>query len=197
MDVCECDFGGKPFPNVEWPPNLPRGTKPPRIADLYPQETLYLDLDPPSRKSQVETEGSGEASRCRVVEKVTVTQRVVDIYCVRSFVIVRRKVSKKVIGAAIAGAGVVAVVAAPVLVTLHVVAAAGAAIIAGTGTGAVTAGGGLRTLSPKTRRDPATEEKSVYEKNDNEVKTRVYLEPGPWRACRDVDHTHMACVQHG
>lgn len=197
MNVSECDFTGKPFPNAEWPPGLPRGTKAPRIADLYPQPTRYLDLDPPARKSHVETDGSGASARCRVIDEVTVTQRVVHVYCVRSFAIVRKKVSKKVIGAAIAGVGVLTVVAAPVLVAAHVVAAAGAAIIGGAGTGAVTAGGGLRTLSPRTRRDPATEETSVYEKNDNEVRTQADSTHGPWRACRDVDHTHTVCLQHG
>jgi hypothetical protein len=145
----------------------------------------------------VETDGSGVAARCRVVDEVTVMQQVVHVYCVRSFAIVRKRVSKKAVGAAIAGVGLLTIVAAPVLVAAHVVAAAGAAIIGGAGTGAVTAGGGLRTLSPKTRRDAATEETTVYERDDNEVRTQVRSTPGTWRACRDVDHTHTACLHNG
>jgi hypothetical protein len=199
VKVDDCDFSAAPnFPGAEWPPNRPRGVKHTHIADIYVQKPRYVDLGPPTQSERVEIDsGSNGSVRCRIVKETTVTQRVIQVYCVKTFAPLRRKLTWKKVGVGVLVVGAVASLAVPVLWPLHIAALGAAGIIPAVGT-AATATGGILALSPSNERpDPRTEKSDTYEETTDETRGLVLRSTaGPWRSCRDTDSTHLECVQH-
>ncbi len=197
MKVDDCNFSTSPtYENAAWPLNAPSGADVTRVADMYSQGELYIDIAPPTKSVRVETElGPDGSVRCRLVEDTLLARRILRVFCVRTFVLLRRKLSKKALGVGVLAVGVGAGLAAPALVAAHIIGAAVAGILAGGSSGAAAAGGGILTLPPsKGRRDLRTEEKDVIELVDDAVQSDVRSTPGPWRPCRDTDSTHRECA---
>lgn len=200
MNVDDCDFSAAPdFPGAQWPPNRPPGAKPTHIADYYVQKPRYEDLGPSTQSERVEIDsGSNGSVRCRIVKETTVTQRVIQVYCVKTFAPLRRKLTWKKVGVGALVVAGVAALAVPVLWPIHIAALGAAGIIPAVGT-AATATGGVLALSPSNERpDPRTEKPDTYEQITDEPRSLVLRSTvGPWRSCRDTDSTHLECVQHG
>lgn len=199
MKVDDCDFSAKPvFENAGWPPETPPGVEVTRVADMYLQETRWVDVGSPTQSVRFETDsGPNDSARCRRVEETMVRQQILRIYCVKTFARSRKKLSRKMVGVGVLAVGVAATIACPILIPVHIAVAVTGALAAG-GAAATATGGGILTLPPnKARRDPRTEERGTYECLDPELRTDVRSTAGPWRSCRGTDSTHLECVQHG
>ena len=200
MNVDDCDFSAAPnFPNAEWPPNRPPGAKPTLIADIYVQKPRYEPLGTPTQSERVEIESGPNGSiRCRIVKETTVTQRVIQVYCVKTFAPLRRKLTWKKVGVGALVVAGVAGLAAPILWPLHIAVLGAAGIIPAVGTAATATGTVLSMAPSKERRDPRTEKPDTYEQITDETRSLVRRSAeGPWRSCRDTDSTHLECVHHG
>lgn len=195
-----CNFSGKPYP-ADWPPDTPRGVESPRVADMYFQAAEWVNLTHPGpcvrieiREKDPEPDGS---LQCRTVDDTKVTQQLVHIYCVKTFLRLRRKLSwKKVtMGGVVVGA---VAATAPVFFPVHLVAAAVATgMTVGGGSASALGGAILGTIRPgKPRRDPSSEEVHPYKCLEVQVRDRPPI-LGPWRPCHATDDTHQECVQHG
>jgi hypothetical protein len=198
MKVDDCNFSAPPaYENAAWPLNAPSGAKVRRVADMYSQGERYIDVTPPTTSVHVETQlGPDGSARCRLVEETLLARRILRVFCVRTFALLRRKLSKKALGVGVLAVGVGAGLAAPVLVAAHIISAVAAGILAGGSSGAAAAGGGILTLPPdRGRRDLRTEEKDAIELVDDAVQSDVRSTPGPWRPCRDTDSTHRECAR--
>jgi hypothetical protein len=194
-----CNFSGKPYP-ADWPPEMPGGVESPRVADMYFQDAKWVDLTHPAPSVHIEIEknpGPDGSLHCRTVDDTKVTQQLIHIYCVKTFLRVRRKLSWKrvTMGAVVVGA---VAMTAPVFFPVHLVAAAVAAgITAGGGSTSVLGGAILTIIRPgEARRDPSSEEVRPYERLEARVRDRPPI-LGPWRPCHATDKTHQECVQHG
>jgi len=200
MKVDDCDFSAAPvWPDAEWPRDRPSGVKPTRLADWHKQKPRYVDFGLPMQSERVETDSRPNGSvRCRIIEETTVTRQIIEVYCVKTFAFLRRKLSWKKVGVGVLAVGVVASAAVPILIPVHIAAAVIAGITTG-GAGATAAGGGMLALPPSgPRRDPRTEEKDTFEVTTTKPWNRVlHSKAGPWRSCRATNSTHLECVQHG
>jgi hypothetical protein len=199
VDVGECVFSAKPDArNVSWPPEPPLGDNSERVADMYVQATEWVDLSNPAPTARIETNpGPDGLVQCRIVDDTKVKQRVLRLYCVKTFVRLHRKVSWKNVVAGVVIVGGIAGTA-PFLLPVHLIAGAAVAAIAAGGGGASVAGGAVLTvLNPaKVRRDPRTEQLATYERLGDQVRDRP-PSVGPWRTCRSADGTHhRECEQH-
>jgi hypothetical protein len=168
-------------PRSRWPLNTPPEAEVTRVADMYLQESRYIDLGLPVQSVRVEMDSRpGGSPRCRLVEETTVTQQILRVYCVKTFALLRKKLSKKTVGFGVLAVGVAAAVVFPVLLAAHVVAATTAAIVAGGSAGASAIGGGILTLSPgKAPRNLATQEERVIELVDTDARSHVRSTAGP------------------
>jgi hypothetical protein len=197
VNVDDCNFSAKPvWENAVWPPDTPRGAKLTCVADYYEQKPRYENLGSPVRATRVETDsGPNGSARCRIIDETTVRQRVVRVYCVKKFAVLRKKLSKKAVGLGVLGLGVAATIACPILIPLHVAIVVAGSVGAGAAASTAT-GGAILALPPSdARRDPGTEEKLTYESRNTEERNRVLSsEKGSWRSCRDSDSTHLGCV---
>ena len=145
VTVDDCDFSAdRAFENAVWPLHTPSEAEVTRVADMYLQESRYIDLGLPVQSVRVEIDSRpGGSPRCRLVEETTVTQQILRVYCVKTFALLRKKLSKKTVGFGVRAVGVTAAVVFPVLLAAHVVAATTAAIVAGGSAGASATGGGI------------------------------------------------------
>jgi hypothetical protein len=146
VTVDDCDFSADPaFENAVWPLHTPSEAEVTRVADMYLQESRYISISgcPSNRCASRLTQDLAARRVCRLVEETTVTQQILRVYCVKTFALLRKKLSKKTVGFGVRAVGVTAAVVFPVLLAAHVVAATTAAIVAGGSAGASATGGGI------------------------------------------------------
>jgi hypothetical protein len=200
VDIGECVFSGQPTVSGKpWPQDTPAGVKSERVADMYVQTNKWVDIDNSIQSVCIETKPGPDGSVCcRIVDNTKVKQQLFRVYCVKSFLRTRRKLSGKKVVASVGILGAVAITA-PVILPVHLITAAALTAISAAGGGTSAASSVVLTVLNPTKpgRDLGSERiEPPYPCFENTQRDRPPV-IGPWRQCRDTDETHQECGQDG
>jgi len=162
---------------------------------MYVQTNEWVDIGKPIPSVRIETNPGPDGSvYCRIVDDTKIRQQLFRVYCVKTFLRTRRKLSLKKVAAGVVIVGAVAA-SAPFVLPVHlaVITAIGAAGTSTSGLGTAV----LTVLNPtKPGRDLGSEQIEPYPCFENTQRDRPPV-IGPWRQCHAADETHQECGQHG